>query len=489
MLNQGKSPQQVIDFMVERYGDFVLYRPQFQSNTYLLWLGPFVLLLLGVLVLFVSDALRAAGRTVDVDQASMDAGQKTVARRRRTAPMTFWIVAIALIVVALLILLLPLLRASRYQAGDEQRRQQNVQIAREQKQLLKAQLDAGEIDQAAFDSAYLDLQAALALELEQKGGPGERLTGSWMALVILLLLPGLSIPLYFVYGEYRVVADPRLAQQAPPAQAAQQMSMDEMVTAIKEKLRQNPEDAEGWFMLGRTMMSMQQFDQAVTAFQRSNDLLGNEPGIMFALADALAMQNNGSLLGEPEALVQRGLELAPMFPNGLWLAGMAAEQRQDYKAAHAYWTRLLPMIRDNPDSTREIRSLLALLEERDPSLVQAAVGGRQLNLSIDISPQLKSQADPESAVFVYARAMQGPPMPLAVKKLRLADLPLSLTLSDDDAMMPAMKLSSFDQVVVGARVSPSGNPVAQAGDFFTERDAIDSANPPDRIELVIDRIK
>jgi cytochrome c-type biogenesis protein CcmH len=308
-----------------------------------------------------------------------------------------------------------------------------------------------------------------------------------------LAIPAASVSLYLVYGEYRVVENPQLALAAPRQQtaAAPQMSLEEMTAAIKQRLQDNPEDAEGWFMLGRTMMARQQYDQAVTAFQRSNDLLVDEPGIMFALADALAMQNNGNLLGEPEALVQRGLELAPRFPNGLWLAGMAAEQRQDYKAAHRNWSLLLPLIADNQASSREVRGLLATLEERDPQLAKTAAADNAagIKLVVDISAELKARASPDTAVFIYAKAMQGPPMPLAVRKLQLSDLPVSLTLSDNDAMMPTMKLSSFDQVIVGARVSSSGNPVAQSGDFYTEREAVDSKNPPAQINLIIDQVK
>ena len=410
--------------------------------------------------------------------------------------MTFWIIAIVLLALALVILLLPLLRTARVQK-DDQRQQQNIQIAREKKELLEAQLADGEIDESDFNSAYLDLQNALALELGRDETGDQRTRGRWMAALVVLAVPAASVVLYLTLGEYRVIENPRLAQAQRPAQqtaAAPQMSLQEMEVAIKDRLRQNPEDVEGWFMLGRTMMAKQQYGEAVTAFQRSNDLLADEPGIMFALADALAMQNNGNLLGEPEELVLRGLQLAPRFPNGLWLAGMAAEQRQDYKAAHRYWSQLLPLISDNPDSTREIKSLLAKLEESEPELANAAAepasgGGSRLSLVVDISPQLKSKAKPEDAVFVYAKAMQGPPMPLAVKKLTLADLPVALTLSDADAMMPTMKLSSFRQVIVGARVSTSGNPVAQAGDFFTEQESIDSANPPAEISLTIDQVK
>jgi cytochrome c-type biogenesis protein CcmH len=406
--------------------------------------------------------------------------------------MSFWIAVVVLLALALAILLMPLMRTARV-AQSDQRRQQNIQIAREKKQQLETQLAEAEIDQATYDSAYIDLQTALALELGRGEADHEKSRGKWMAMVVLLSIPAASVLLYLVFGEYRVIENPQLVL-APPKQqtaAAPEMSLEEMAVAIKQRLEANPEDAEAWFMLGRTMMAAQQFDEAVTALQRSNELLADEPGILFALADALAMQNNGNLLGEPETLLHRGLKLAPRFPNGLWLAGMAAEQRQDFKAAHRYWTLLLPLIADNADSTLEIQGLLVTLEERDPELVKAAAsgGGARITLQVDISPELKAKAGPDTTVFVYAKAMQGPPMPLAVRKLQLGDLPVTLTLSDDDAMLPSMKLSSFDQVIVGARVSSSGNPVAQSGDFYTEVEAVDSASPPAQINLTIDQIK
>ena len=406
--------------------------------------------------------------------------------------MIFWIAVTALLALALALLLIPLMRSARESQADP-RQQQNIQIALEKKEALEAQLSEGEIDQAGYDAAYLDLQAALALELDRDEEPGEATRGKWMALVVMLAVPCASVMLYLTFGEYRVIENPQLAQAAVQQRnnAAPQMTLEEMVVAIENRLQENPQDAEAWFMLGRTQMSKQDFDAAANAFRRSNEFMADEPGILFALADAIAMQNNGSLQGEPETLIQRGLELAPRFPNGLWLAGMAAEQRGDFKAAHEYWSLLLPMIGDNPESENEVRQMLADLEARDPSLVKevATAAPQTLNLRIDISADLRAQAAPEAAVFVYAKAMQGPPMPLAVKRLQLKDLPVTLSLSDADAMMPTMKLSSFDEVIVGARVSMSGDPVAQDGDFYTELDSINRVSPPPQINLTIDRVK
>ena len=410
--------------------------------------------------------------------------------------MSFWIIVAALLLLALVMLLVPMMR-SRPSLEVDQRQEQNIEIAQEKKAALDAQLAQGEIDQASFDAAYLDLQNALAIELGSGESNHEALQGRWMSIAVMLLVPIVSVTLYLQYGEYRVIENPTLAKASPHPQnnTAPQMSLAEMVAVIEDRIASNPQDAEAWFMLGRANMSRRQFTDAVNAFRRASELLPNEPGILFALADSLAMQKNGLMTGEPEALVLRGLEIAPRFPNGLWLAGMAAEQRGDFKGAHRYWSLLLPQLADNPQSSNEVRQMIASLEARDPSLAEATTASTptaatpQLSLRVDISSELRAQADPATAVFVYAKAMQGPPMPLAVKRLQLADLPATLSLGDADAMMPAMKLSSFDQVIVGARVSFTGNPVAQAGDFFTEQGSIDSNNPPGQISLTIDQVK
>lgn len=404
--------------------------------------------------------------------------------------MNFWIAIIALLLIGLVILLVPLIRRTVADHADP-RLQQNIAIAREKKQLLQQQFDEGQLDQAEYDAAYVDLQTALALELEQ-GERGEGLKqGKWMSALLFVLIPLASLLLYFSFGNYAVVENPQLAAVVKQVdrQAVANMSFEEMLAGIKDKLKQQPNDAGGWFALGQTYMGLQQYDQAVAAFQRCYDLAGDEPAVMFSLADALALQNDGSLIGEPEALIARGLQLAPRYPNGLWLAGLVAEQKQEFKKAHDYWSTLLPLIADNEQSAIEVERLIAVLEQRDPKLTQQAGQVSAITLQVDIDAGLRARSNPEDSVFVYAKAMQGPPMPLAVKKIQLRDLPLSLTLDDNDAMISSMKLSSFDQVIVGARLSKSGNPVAQAGDFYTERDSVNSASPPALIELIIDQIK
>ena len=405
--------------------------------------------------------------------------------------MMFWILVIGLLLLASLILAIPFIGTGLTTASSD-RQQQNISIAREKKSLLEKQLSEGEMSQDEFDEAFLDLQTSLALDLEKTETSVFPKGGKWVTIVVLVTLPLACLSLYFQLGEYRVVKDPGLAKipvQQLSGQAHADMSAEEMTEVIEQRLRDNPEDAQGWFMLGRTLMAQQKFDQAVTAYRRTYDLVGEEPGVIIPLADALAMQSGGKMEGEPEALVLRALEISPQHPTGLWLAGLAAEQRDAFQLAYDYWSRLLPMIQDDPQSEQEVRRLISVLEQRDPSLQSKVVTGNSLTLIVNLSDEIKHLADENDMVFVYAKAMNGPPMPLAVKRTSVAELPIRITLSDEDAMVAGMKLSSFDQIIVGARVSKSGNPVAQVGDLFVEVKGVDRKNLPPELALSINQVK
>jgi cytochrome c-type biogenesis protein CcmH len=405
--------------------------------------------------------------------------------------MIFWIFAASLLLLALAILVVPILRA-RPETDSNDRQQQNIDIARASKSTLDLQHAKGELTQQEYDSSLQDLETALALELENTELTTRQQQGKWVTWLLIGLLPLSSIGLYFQLGEYRVIEDPTLAQVADSTETQAQhsnLSIEEMVEIVQKRLAENPEDAQGWFVLGKTMMAQQKFGEAITAFNRTLELVGDEPGVIFSLADAIAMQNGGNMQGEPEQLLDRGLKIAPNHPTGLWLAGLAAEQRQDYATAHASWTLLLSLIEDDPASKLEVSELIKALEQRDPGLAGSAIAVRSLTLKVELNNSLQDLVEPGDAVFVYAKAAKGPPMPLAVKRLAVSELPAEVTLSDTDAMMPEMKLSAFDVVIVGARISKSGNPVAQPGDLFVEVGGVDSSNPPQDLVLSINQVK
>ena len=409
--------------------------------------------------------------------------------------MVFWFVVAAFLLIGLALIIVPVLRAPKEDQSVD-RQQQNIDIARAKKVALDEQLETANVTQQEYDNALLEMQTALALDIEKIDAKDTNQQGKWVVWLLVLVLPLASIGLYLKIGEYRVIKNPALAAVAtqPPQSQPNDMTLDQMVEVVKERLRDNPDDARGWFVLGKTMMEKGEFDEAVTAFQRTLDLVGDkEAGVLFSLADALSMQNSGLMQGEPEALILKGLEITPNDPTGLWLAGLAAEQQGDYKAAFKHMNALLPLVSNDAQSTTEVNRIIALLQHQDPSLKVAEANpqpiGRKLKVSVSLDEDLKQQVSAGDAVFIYAKAMNGPPMPLAVKRITVAELPIEVELSDADAMLPSMKLSQYENIIVGARVSKSGNPVAQAGDLYFELELVDSSALAGAVSLSISKIK
>jgi cytochrome c-type biogenesis protein CcmH len=209
-------------------------------------------------------------------------------------------------------------------------------------------------------------------------------------------------------------------------------------------------------------------------------------------ADALAMARGQSLQGEPEKLVLRALQIEPTNLKALALAGTAQYERKDFKGAANTWRRMLPLVPPDSDDARAIQSnvdeALAMAgAAKSPATRRAPAGaGPALRGEVRLSEKLKNQASPDDTVFIFARAAEGPPMPLAVLRKRVRDLPVTFALDDSMAMAPQARLSGFPRVVVSARVSKSGQATAQPGDLQGASAAV--ANDASGVRVVIDSV-
>ena len=241
-----------------------------------------------------------------------------------------------------------------------------------------------------------------------------------------------------------------------------------MVGTLEEKLEAEPENPTGWLMLGRSYMVLQRFPDAVGALETALEQDADNPEVMLALADAMAMTQGGRLGGRPAELVDQALSASPQNPKALWLSGMAANEAGDTEIAVTRWETLLPLIQSDPQSVKEVQAMISNARGEDVNTEEptAATGG--LTVTVDLAENVVAASAPDDAVFVYAKAVSGPPMPLAAKRVTVKDLPVTFTLTDDDAMMPQLTLSSQPQVIVGARVTKSGQAIAQSGDFVAE---------------------
>lgn len=417
--------------------------------------------------------------------------------------MSLFFLLAAVLVIVVLMLLLPSLARRQQPADGVDRRAVNVSIARAQLTELEKKVSDGELPNEEFQAERLRIEKDLASDLAPAQSESSS-RGSWMVWPVAAVVPVMAGVMYLSVGTPDAI-DPanRVAmvtqppqQQAPGDEPAPDLR--EVVKRIKERLEEQPEDVTGWFMLGRAHMALGEFAPAASAIRKSYELGGENPEVMIRLADALAMSQGGSMAGEPEPLLMRALELQPDNPQGLWLLGMAQSERGDNAAAIQTWQTLMPLLQGDERSQQEITQLMAQakqeLADGEPavgaapvapeSVMQPSSASAKLTVEVSLKDGLADDLPADTIVFVYAKAAEGPPMPLAVARKTLADIPFTVILSDEDAMIPAMKISAFDKLIVGARLSLDGNAIAKTGDIFGEvNDVVTGGSEPLQVEI------
>jgi cytochrome c-type biogenesis protein CcmH len=348
--------------------------------------------------------------------------------------------------------------------------------------------------------------AAAAAAPKTIAKPSRRLVGSLVAFVVVFGAGGYA---WHGNSEGWGVAPGQVAaagdggtvggQAAPHSTDSAQFQA--MVDKLSKRLEAKPDDAEGWTMLGRSYVAMGRGADAVPAFKKVVDLHPNDAQALADYADAMAVVNNRTLEGEPEKLIARAIKADPNNVKALFLSGTVAFNRGDFAAAVLAWEHAVKVSEPGSETAKQIQGAVDEARQRaglPPSAnavasappaaspgamaqaapsdappaggggagaAPAAAGGGQVSGRVTLDPALVSKASPDDTVFIFARAAQGPKMPLAILRKQVKDLPISFSLDDSMAMSPAMKLSSFPEVVVGARISKSGTALPQPGDI------------------------
>jgi len=369
----------------------------------------------------------------------------------------FWAICAALAALALALVLRPLL--ARRGAAGVSRREANIAIYRDQRRELDADLAAGKLAPTEHETARAELEARLLEDVDASSEEARAPRGGKRTAVLV----GLAVPLAAL-AIYLAVGTPAAVTGLPGQGEVTAEQIEVMVQRLAARLRDNPDDVDGWKMLGRSYAALGRFGEAVDAYAKAAVRAPRDAQLLADFADALAMARGQSLQGEPEKLVQRALEIEPQNLKALALAGTAAFERKAFAAAADYWQRMLPLVPPDSEDAQAIRDNVAQANRLAGNLAAVPQAGG-LRGTVRISPQLEGKFDPEDTVFIYARAAEGPPMPLAVQRVKARELPVSFALDDAMAMAPGMELSAHPRVVVTARVSKSGGATPQPGDL------------------------
>ena len=409
--------------------------------------------------------------------------------------MTIFVLCAALMIAAALaFVLVPLLR----------HRAAGVDPAARRLRALDEAFAAGIIDA----DEHARKRATIAPSREASARPSRSAFAA--LLLVALLLPASALLLY------RLVGAPQALDPANVAAATGEHGpdMEKAIGALAARLAQQPDDVEGWALLARAYQATGRAQESLDAYRHAHELAGGDPAVTVEYAQALAMvAPDHRIQGESRDLLEGVLKTDATNQRALWLLGISDYQAGRYDSAIARWNTLLPLLEANSDVAASVKQQIAEAEaKRDgkgvastapeqgsaasaaptgdnagPATRAAATSAPKLTVQVALDPKLAGRLDADATLFVFARAASGPPMPLAIQRLKAVQLPLTITLDESMGMLPNLKLSMFPQVVVGARVSKSGNALPQSGDLQVLSAPID-VRRAEPIVLTIDQI-
>ena len=383
-----------------------------------------------------------------------------------SSTVLFWLIAFALVVATLAVLVVPLLRSAPARTRPAEADAATA-IYRDQSRQLDDDVATGVINADERERAHEEIVARLGDELAVPASPAAASPrAAWIAAIaIVALLPATALLAYLVLG------NPQALDAGVARQHLSNPEIVAMVDRLAERMKAQPDDPKGWLLLGRSMGALQRFKESADAYAQAAARLPNDADVLADWADAQAMAQGRTLAGKPTELVERALAIDPKHPKSLALAASAAMERRDDATAIRHWNALLATLPPDSEQARDVRETIAQLGGKAVAPLPAnptAVASGRTSGRVVVAPALASRVPPQATLFVFARAVQGSRMPLAVIRKVASDLPLQFVLDDSMAMAPGATISTAGKVVIEARVSTSGTAAPTSGDLAGE---------------------
>ncbi len=397
----------------------------------------------------------------------------------------FWALSSLMVIAAIALVVLPLQgkRRGTGAAGTSA----SVEIHRHRAAELDEEHARGIVGKESLEIARSELKRELLKDSDAHETVRATLVGARRAVfATVIVVPVTIVGLYLWLGNAGLT-DKHLLEQSDagngsPGQAAvlpEMHGVAEMIARLEEKLKNAPGDAEGWILLGRSYAYQRRFEDALRAFTVAVDLKPGDARLLSDYAEALAVTRNSRVDGEVLGVVQRALAINPDNKKALWLAGLERYQSGDQARAVTIWKRLQRQLPENSSERQLVDTYIAQAGGKpantQATMQQASAAGQSavsgdgapvaITVHVALDPELAQQVSPDDTLFIFARAHDGPRMPLAIVRKQARELPLQVTLDDSRSMAPGMQISQFPRVVVGARISKRGDARAQAGDL------------------------
>lgn len=425
--------------------------------------------------------------------------------------VTFWSIVSAMTVFILGVLLRPLLTRPSTASVEQEK---TLSVYRQQFSELEQDRAAGLLTEEQYRAARSELERRV-LEETDATEVSTQSAGSVMNLRIVALTLGMIIPaasgvLYWTLGNPAAMTHPAVfsaaSQDGTGEEAQMADSLNVLIEQLRKKLEQSPNDPVGWGLLARSYMAMERYADAVPIFEKATKLDPDNASLLADYADALGVHQGRKLEGRPEALIQKALTLDPHNVKALMLSGTIAYNRKDFARAAKEWEdahAYLPQ--DDQESSEQLKASIAEAKRRlsgGPSMNMLVANppmeearpvkpakqsgvSRAITGKVVLGPNLAGKGSLPDTLFVFAKDVAGPPMPVSIVRASSKDLPFTFRLDDSTSPMPSRKLSDIDTVVIVARLSKSGKAMAESGDLEGMSQPIKPGT--ENITVVIDR--
>ena len=427
---------------------------------------------------------------------------------------SFWILALVLCAAAAGFILVPLFMGKRKQAGGD-RTHANVDIYEERLGEIEASRESGDIDAEEFEVLKTELQKTLlddtagdTVQAPAAGGIGR------LPIVLAVLVPVFALFAYSSIGlGWGQIGDVALAHRISQTDPHNKTSMQSDVEKLASQLQREPDNDQGWFLLAQSYMNLEVYGKAADSFQHLLDKYPQDYNLLSYYAEAVYLADNRQVTPRVHDAIQRTLKVNPHDISSLEILGMDAYSKGDYDTSLAYFRKAL-VGKPDKDRAEMIKQAIAGIEkemkkqgmkipeapaesapaaptmqagnEAPPSSGTSTAAGEHRSLSVLVEVGDDVQAPKDASVFVFAKAVGGPPMPLAVQRLSRTDLPKLVKLDDTMGMIQGMSLANFNNVEVVARISSSGIANASPDDYEAHTGTIDLTKPQSVIKLKIE---
>jgi len=436
--------------------------------------------------------------------------------------IVFWAMMIVLLLLAIAIVVYPLLRVRG--GSSLAYKDSNLKINDDKLKELDLDLKEGRIDQAFYKQAREELDRELLIDIpaENQQTASQHYSSTAkrhpaLAIMIALFIPLLAMLLYLDLGMHSASDENFVAEQQQQS-TGQQPSIEEMTRRLEQKIEAEGGTVEEWAMLARSRKFMGNYDLASKAFAVALEKDTQNAQLMLERAEVMALANDRIFNDEAQAIVRKAYALEPGNANAQWFAGVVEYQSGNYRNAIEILAKLVPVARGDEDVLNSIIGIIANSRDQliaageevaeldellgvhstdaqpagNQDMAAQEAGGQvasmtSLNVRVGISDEIRAKFAQSDTVFIYAKAKQGPRMPLAAQRVTVSQLPADIVLDDSMAMVEGMNLSSFDQLVVSARVSKSGTAIAQSGDYIGQVDVIDKSSQ-EALPVMIDTL-